>query len=180
MSLLRYNREPSSSFTPVVSILEAESSARNAIRVRQMAVQKRGTLVLLGALAPLVVACRHESAGASAALTSPAPQGPAASQPTYTHDESGKATYYANSLAGRRTASGERYDPRAFTAAHKTLAFGSMVRVVRVDDGREVVVRINDRGPFAGDDRVIDLSRAAAEQLGMIRDGVVPVRVLLR
>jgi len=137
--------------------------------------------VLLGALCPTLVACRHEPAGATAALTSPPPQpGPALGKPEYVHDESGKATYYADSLAGRRTASGERYDPRALTAAHKTLAFGTMVKVVRADDGREVVVRINDRGPFAGDDRVIDLSRAAAEQLGMIRAGVVPVRVLSR
>ena len=139
----------------------------------------RGTLVLLGALAPFVASCRQEPAAATAAMTSPPPKGPALSRPANSHDERGKATYYANSLAGRRTASGERYDPRAFTAAHKTLAFGTMVKVVRVDDGREVVVRINDRGPFAGDDRVIDLSRAAAEQLGMIRDGVVPVRVVL-
>jgi rare lipoprotein A len=137
-------------------------------------------MALLGALLPLIAACRHEPAAASAALTSPPPPGPALGKPDFAHDERGKATYYANSLAGRRTASGERYDPRALTAAHKTLAFGTMVKVVRVDDGREVIVRINDRGPFAGDDRVIDLSRAAAEQLGMIRDGVVSVRVLAR
>jgi rare lipoprotein A len=139
----------------------------------------RGTLVLVGALFAAVAGCRHEPAGTSAAITSPPPQpGPLLGKPDYAHDERGKATYYANSLAGRRTASGERYNPREFTAAHKTLAFGTMVKVIRVDDGREVVVRINDRGPFAGDDRVIDLSRAAAERIGMIRDGVVSVRVI--
>ena len=139
----------------------------------------RGTLLLL-ALSPTFVACRHEPASTTAAMTSPPPPPPALGKPEYAHDERGKATYYADSLAGRRTASGERYDPRALTAAHKTLAFGTMVKVVREDDGREVVVRVNDRGPFAGEDRVIDLSRAAAERLGMIRDGVVPVRVLSR
>jgi rare lipoprotein A len=144
-----------------------------------VAVWRRGAIVLVGLCLAFVSACRREAAP-TAAIVSPAgaPPGPARGQPLLSHDERGNATYYANSLAGRRTASGERYDPRALTAAHKTLAFGTMVKVIRVDDGREVVVRINDRGPFAGDDRVIDLSRAAAEQLGMIRDGVVPVRVL--
>jgi rare lipoprotein A len=87
----------------------------------------------------------------------------------------GQASYYGDSLAGNRTASGERYDPRAFTAAHKTLAFGTVVRVVRPDTGAWVNVRITDRGPFVAR-RVLDLSRAAAERLRMIRSGVVEVR----
>jgi rare lipoprotein A len=90
---------------------------------------------------------------------------------------SGKATYYANSLAGRKTASGETYDPKAFTAAHRTLPFGTVVRVVRTDTNRYVYVSITDRGPFAGGNRIIDLSYVAAERLGMVRAGVVPVRV---
>lgn len=90
---------------------------------------------------------------------------------------SGKATYYANSLAGRKTASGETYDPKAFTAAHRTLPFGTVVRVVRTDTNRYVYVSITDRGPFAGGNRIIDLSYIAAERLGMVRAGVVPVRV---
>lgn len=89
----------------------------------------------------------------------------------------GKATYYANSLAGRKTASGETYDPKAFTAAHRTLPFGTVVRVVRTDTNRYVYVSITDRGPFAGGNRIIDLSYVAAERLGMVRTGVVPVRV---
>jgi rare lipoprotein A len=90
----------------------------------------------------------------------------------------GKATYYGDSLAGNRTASGEVYDPRAFTAAHKTLPFGTVVRVVRTDESSRVVyVRITDRGPFGERSRIIDVSRAAAEQLDMIRAGVVDVRV---
>ncbi len=86
----------------------------------------------------------------------------------------GHASYYADSLAGHSTASGEPYDPRALTAAHRTLPFGSIVEVSR-PDGRSVRVRVNDRGPFGPKGRVIDLSRSAAEAIGMIRDGVVLV-----
>lgn len=89
----------------------------------------------------------------------------------------GKATYYSNSLSGRKTASGEVYDPKKFTAAHKTLPFGTVCRVVRTDTNRYVYVTITDRGPFAGRERIIDLSYVAAERLGMLRAGVVPVRV---
>jgi rare lipoprotein A len=89
----------------------------------------------------------------------------------------GKATYYANSLAGRKTASGEPYEPSVFSAAHRTLPFGTVVRVVRTDTNKYVYVRITDRGPFAGGGRIIDLSYVAAERLGMIRAGVVPVRI---
>lgn len=89
----------------------------------------------------------------------------------------GKATYYANSLAGHKTASGEPYEPTVFSAAHRTLPFGTVVRVVRTDTNKYVYVRITDRGPFAGGGRIIDLSYVAAERLGMIRAGVVPVRL---
>lgn len=90
--------------------------------------------------------------------------------------QKGLATYYADSLAGNKTASGERYDPGALTAAHRSLPFGTVVDVTR-SDGRSVRVRINDRGPFAGKKRIIDLSRRAAEEIGMIRDGVVAVTI---
>ncbi len=92
----------------------------------------------------------------------------------------GRASYYADSLAGNTTANGETYAPRAFTAASRDLAFGTLVRVVRLGpDGGDlasVVVRINDRGPFRDHRRILDLSRAAAEALDMIRAGVVPIR----
>ncbi len=92
----------------------------------------------------------------------------------------GRASYYADSLAGRPTASGEPYDPSALTAASRDLPFGTIVRVVRVDqNGRDlasVVVRINDRGPHRDHSRILDLSRAAAEDLDMIRAGVVRIR----
>jgi rare lipoprotein A len=91
------------------------------------------------------------------------------------------ATYYANRFAGRKTASGERYDPGEMTAAHRTLPLGTVVRVTRIDTaGRPIsapiVVRINDRGPYAAG-RIIDLSMAAARRLDMLRAGVVRVRV---
>jgi rare lipoprotein A len=83
------------------------------------------------------------------------------------------ASYYADSLAGNPTASGEPYVPSKLTAAHRTLSFGTKVRVVREGRG-EVTVTINDRGPFI-DGRIIDLSRAAAEQVDLITDGVADV-----
>jgi rare lipoprotein A len=91
--------------------------------------------------------------------------------------EQGEATYYGNSLAGHLTASGDRYQPSELTAAHKHLPFGSIVRVTREDDGKSVIVRINDRGPFGNASRIIDVSHSAAEALDMIRAGVVPVRL---
>ncbi|MHB1200065.1 MAG: septal ring lytic transglycosylase RlpA family protein [Polaromonas sp.] len=89
--------------------------------------------------------------------------------------ERGQASWYSPRLQGRRTASGERYDRDALTAAHKTLPFGTLVRVRSlVLPGREVEVRINDRGPFVAG-RVIDLSQAAAEVLGLLTFGVMEV-----
>lgn len=89
----------------------------------------------------------------------------------------GTAAYYSDKLAGRKTASGQPYDPRAFTAAHRKLPFDTVVRVVRLDDGRHVYVRITDRGPFGERKRIVDLSKIAAERLDMLRSGVVDVRL---
>ena len=88
---------------------------------------------------------------------------------------SGKAAWYGNHYKGR-TASGEIYDGAKFTAAHKTLPFGTRLRVTDTRTGRNVVVVVNDRGPFTPG-RVIDLSLAAATSLGMIARGVIPVNV---
>jgi rare lipoprotein A len=88
----------------------------------------------------------------------------------------GRASYYADSLAGNHTANGEIYDPARRTAASRDLPFGSIVRVIRRDTGRSVLVRINDRGPFRDKQRILDLSRAAASDLGMLRKGVVDIR----
>ncbi|WP_447752940.1 septal ring lytic transglycosylase RlpA family protein [Pseudomonas nicosulfuronedens] len=88
----------------------------------------------------------------------------------------GTASYYGKAHHGKRTASGERFNQNALTAAHRTLAFGTRVRVTNLNNGRSVVVRINDRGPFSRG-RVIDVSKAAAEQLNMLRSGTAPVRL---
>ncbi len=88
----------------------------------------------------------------------------------------GEATYYSDALAGNHTASGDRYDPARLTAASRDLPFGSIVRVTRRDTGAQVVVRINDRGPFGKRRRILDLSRAAARQLGILHRGVCEVR----
>lgn len=96
--------------------------------------------------------------------------------PTVGDEQTGEASYYADAFIGRTTASGERYDPDALTAAHRSLPFGTRVRVTRLEGGQSVVVRINDRGPFIRG-RIIDLSHAAARRLDMVREGVVPVTV---
>jgi rare lipoprotein A len=90
--------------------------------------------------------------------------------------EKGLASWYGEPYHGRRTASGEIYDMHRMTAAHRTLAFGSVVRVTRRDTGAEVEVRINDRGPFI-EGRIIDLSLAAAKEIDLVVDGVAPVKI---
>ena len=90
--------------------------------------------------------------------------------------DTGKASYYGDRHHGQRTASGERFDQHALTAAHRSLPFGTRVRVTNLNNERSVVLRINDRGPFVRG-RIIDVSRAAAVRLDMLRAGVVPVRV---
>jgi rare lipoprotein A len=92
--------------------------------------------------------------------------------------DGGTASYFSSEMAGNRTASGERCDPSALTAAHRTAPMGSRLRVTSVTTGRSVVVRVNDRGPFRGG-RVIDLSRAAADAIGLTRMGRGEVRLAI-
>ena len=103
---------------------------------------------------------------------------PAAPKPHLRIIGQGKASYYASRLHGRRTASGERLNNTDLTAAHRELPFGSRVRVTNLANQRSVVVRINDRGPHGGG-RIIDVSRQAAEQLGMLRSGTARVQLTL-
>lgn len=88
----------------------------------------------------------------------------------------GVASFYGPEFAERPTASGEPFDPRAMTAAHRTLPLGTRVRVTNLENGKQTVVRINDRGPYRNN-RVIDLSRAAARKLGFVQDGIAHVRI---
>jgi rare lipoprotein A len=95
-------------------------------------------------------------------------------------EQGGYATYVARSFHGKRSASGETFDERRLVAAHRTLPFGSVVRVTNVQNGRSVTVRIVDRGPYGRNYRegtIIDLSRAAARRLQMLQDGQIPARV---
>jgi len=116
------------------------------------------------------------SAGSNRGFSSDPAETHSLSRPWASWEETGLATYYASSLAGRRTASGERYDPSLLTAAHRRLPFGTLVEVRRRDGKRSVVVRINDRGPY-GANRVIDLSRRAAEALGIVHLGKAVVEI---
>ncbi|MEC7818104.1 MAG: septal ring lytic transglycosylase RlpA family protein [Pseudomonadota bacterium] len=91
---------------------------------------------------------------------------------------SGTASYYGAKFQGRRTASGEKFDMHAMTAAHRTLPFGTLVEVTNPRNGKTVTVRINDRGPFHGN-RILDVSRAAATELGLIQRGSGTVELAL-
>ena len=109
---------------------------------------------------------------ADADVTAPTPvlDQPAPSAPQETVLGRGSASYYAAKFDGRRTASGERFSNAGMTAAHRTLPFGTLVRVTNVANGQSVVVRITDRGPFTRG-RLIDVSRAAADELGIVQRG---------
>lgn len=92
------------------------------------------------------------------------------------HAETGIASFYGRELAGNRTASGERFSPTDFTAAHRKLPFGTMLRVTNLANGRSVIVRVNDRGPHVRG-RIVDVSFSAAKALGMVGRGIARVRI---
>lgn len=100
----------------------------------------------------------------------------ATSRPIH-YKAAGKASWYGPGFSGRKTASGERFNPKSFTAAHRTLPMGTTVRVTHLENGKSVVVRINDRGPFVGG-RIIDLSKAAAREIDMLSTGTAHVEVV--
>lgn len=101
---------------------------------------------------------------------------PAVSQAKSLLTLTGIASYYADDFNGKKTANGETYDMNGFTAAHRSLPFGTKVRVTNLDNGKQVVVRINDRGPFQLS-RIIDLSLGAAKELGMVAKGTANVKL---
>ncbi len=130
------------------------------------------TLALL--LSPL---CQAQQAAPAASATAPAKlPADAAPDAAAASATEGKLAHYGRKFAGRKTASGERFDPQALTMAHKTLPFGTRVRVTNLQNNKSVVVRINDRGP-ATPDRIGDVSTAAASKLRMLRAGVVKARL---
>ena len=90
--------------------------------------------------------------------------------------ETGKASFYADKYNGRKTSNGETFNQSSFTAAHKTLPFGTKVKVTNLDNGKTTTVKINDRGPFV-QGRIIDVSKIAAKKLDMLNAGVASVRI---
>ena len=128
-----------------------------------MTVRIRASKALFAALAVLAGALAMASCAVRPSLRSVATQ-------------EGLASYYSNDFNGRKTSSGEIFDNRRFTAAHRTYPFGTVVRVTNLDTDAEVTVRINDRGPVKPE-RVIDLTFAAAKQIGIVRSGLGHVRL---
>lgn len=148
--------------------------------VHPVARRSRDLIALLFALAIFAFSCSDKTNSASirdadgqVKLTDAAvdPSGKS-------HTLTGKASYYAERFNGRKTASGELFDSEKMTAAHRTLPFGTVVRVLDPQTNRSVVVTINDRGPYAKR-KIIDLSRAAAEDLDMIKRGTLPVQLVI-
>ena len=92
------------------------------------------------------------------------------------YQQKGRASYYAAKFQGRRTASGESFNNKELTAAHRTLPFNTLIKITNTSNGKEVVVRVNDRGPFTPN-RILDISKAAADQIDMVRAGVATVAV---
>ena len=131
-----------------------------------MDMASRPTAWIDRAIALAFAACLLGASGC--ATTLPLAEGP--------RPEFGVASYYGPPHHGRRTASGERFDMHEMTAAHRTLPFGTRVRVTNLENGRAVVVRINDRGPWKKD-RIVDVSYAAARELHMIGTGTARVRL---
>jgi rare lipoprotein A len=133
--------------------------------------------VVLGAALAVLGGCDTSGQTTSRRQATPAPPS-ASTQKTNDHPdpvyERGEAGYYGSAFAGRTTASGEPYDPHALTAAHRRLPMGTRVLVTNLDNHRQVIVRINDRGPYAKG-RIIDLSKRAARRLHILHDGVAPV-----
>jgi rare lipoprotein A len=133
---------------------------------------------LVGTAASAQTSAPASSPTAMPAASAPAAAAPAAAAPTTTGSDAmeGLAAHYSNRLEGRKTASGQIFRQSKLTAAHQTLPFGTKVKVTNTNNGRSVVVVINDRGPTQAG-RVIDLTRAAAGKLAMLRAGLVPVKL---
>lgn len=146
-----------------MALVTADAAAPRVVAPRRGAAR----LAALAALAIAVAAC------GGARRPPPPPPRTGMGHPV----QHGMATFYGREQHGGPTASGERFDRHKMTAAHRTLPFGTWVRVTNTRNGRSVEVRINDRGPYGGRGRIIDVSEAAARQLRMIDAGVVPVTV---
>ena len=110
------------------------------------------------------------------ALAAGCSESPEADATESTVVQKGKASYYARSFQGKETASGETFNQNELVAAHKTLPFDTRVEVTNLENGKQVTVRINDRGPFKPG-RIIDLSRVAANRIDLLDEGIAPVKI---
>ena len=140
--------------------------------------QRRSSYIIAALASPMLCGCAPfepapDSAQPTAAATAPPlPTRPSPDAVRISAQERGRISMYGDELSGRKTASGEPFDPAALTMAHRSLPFGTRVRVTNLENQRSVEVVVNDRGPFVSG-RIADLSEAAARRLGMISDGVV-------
>jgi rare lipoprotein A len=146
----------------------------------RLAVAAAACMVLIGCSVSPRFATREESAGSGEGKT-PESKKPEESRPPAATGRilltlEGVASYYAEDFHGKLTSNGETYDMNGLTAAHRTFPFGTKVRVTNLENGKSVIVRINDRGPFK-EGRIIDLSRGAAEQIDLIPTGTTRVKL---
>jgi rare lipoprotein A len=132
----------------------------------------RRTMALMGLL--LLAACAEQPPPPPVASLPPPSPMPAPEQPFFS--QVGTASWYGGFHHGRKTASGERFNMHDMTAAHRAVKMGTVLRVTNLDNGRSTTVRVNDRGPYVHS-RIIDLSAAAARELGMKQDGLARVRI---
>ena len=133
------------------------------------------TATLAFILSPMAYAQNAPAASAPAAVAAPA-AAPAPEKAASGDATEGKVAYYGKKFNGRKTASGERFNSGALTMAHKTLPFGTMVKVTNLKTNKSVVVRVNDRGPSTPD-RIGDLTTAAAGKIRMLRSGIADVKM---
>lgn len=154
----KHSKQPKSAATTPASRQQAHASTAKRSALQQ------------GAARDARAIARRTGGRADAVRTTPA------AKPRRSRSQMGVASFYGAEFANRPTASGEPFNPRALTAAHRTLPLGTRVRVTNLENGKQAVVRINDRGPYRNN-RVIDLSRAAARKLGFVHDGIAHVRI---
>jgi rare lipoprotein A len=162
--------------------LTATPTATAAVTVLSESLAAQGPLLASASSAPIQVAVRDMDV-APAAEPLPQPVAPPVRlapvrtpAPRVASVSQGTASWYGPGFFGNRTANGEMFRPGTLTAAHRTLPFGTRVRVTNLNNGRSTIVRINDRGPFHGS-RVIDLAHGAAHALGVASSGLAPVRL---
>ncbi|MBZ5501340.1 MAG: septal ring lytic transglycosylase RlpA family protein [Acidobacteriia bacterium] len=170
----------------VARVTDFEQASKRARSCARAGLPRRLALVTALFLGLIAAGCAHPAHTARPPVAAPpaqpsprsGPPPPIERQPVVPGEyvEEGVASWYGNPFDGRRTSNGDIYDMHAFTAAHRTLPFGAVVRVTNLGNGHQTEVRINDRGPFVAN-RIIDLSLSAAQAIGMVGTGTAQVRI---